>query len=144
MFKLILFIFVLSSATAIAQHKNNTKIKKSSQAQKSINPLEIYTDVDTEAQFISPSDAKSTQLLMDAFDFSRIKAVDGGELKADISLVVNTDGSISDVSVTGDYTEFNDECLRAIQNTATLCKPAKINGQQVRSRYKTTILMHIE
>ena len=64
--------------------------------------------------------------------------------RANISFVVDLDGSITDVKATGNNAMFNRECERTVRYVKIKCKPAKLNGQPVRSRFKMPIKMQFE
>jgi periplasmic protein TonB len=66
------------------------------------------------------------------------------EHKANIVFVVDSDGSITDVKASGNNAMFNQECERALSQVKIKCKPAKLNGDPVRSRFKMPMKMQFE
>lgn len=78
----------------------------------------------------------------EAFDAAKVQA--NGDLSTQISFVINTDGSISDVSATGSNGSFNAEAVRAaeIASSGNNWNPGIFKGQPVRSRFRFPIKMN--
>lgn len=77
------------------------------------------------------------QLLANNF---RIKKVKGkGRVSCQLKFVVERDGSITDVTVTGSNESFNKEAVRAISLIKTKWDPARLNGVPVRYRFRVPL-----
>ncbi len=103
------------------------------------NPDEIYTSVDQVADFPGGEDG-FREKISSTFDPSVIEGQDG-VIVGNISFVVNLDGSITDIKVEGKNSDFNREAERSIRSIRTKWKPAKKNGQAVRSRFRLPLKM---
>lgn len=79
------------------------------------------------------------QLLADNFRSKKVKG--SGKVSCQLKFVVETDGSITNVSVTGDNESFNKEAARAISLIKTKWEPAKLNGVPVRYWFKVPLSM---
>ncbi len=103
---------------------------------------EIYDTVDQSSEFPGGIGAFRTKV-GESFDTS---AMEGGEgtLKAEITFVVERDGSITDVKANGSNSDFNAEAVRTIKSIKNKWTPAKVNGQPVRSRYRLPLTMNFE
>lgn len=67
-----------------------------------------------------------------------------GMVSGIITLVVERDGSITNIKVTGQNTDFNNEAERTIKSIKTKWTPAQLNGKAVRSSFRMPISMRIE
>ena len=79
------------------------------------------------------------QLLADIIRSKKVKG--SGKVSCQLKFVVETDGSITNVSVTGDNESFNKEAVRAISLIKTKWEPAKMNGVPVRYWFKVPLSM---
>lgn len=99
----------------------------------------IYPDVEQLAEFPGGINAFRTKV-SNSFDGSVMDG-DEGNVKSEITFVVERDGSITDVRATGDYKYFNEEAIRTVKSIKNKWTPAKINGQNVRYRYRLPLVM---
>jgi protein TonB len=115
---------------------------KASTAEVKVSSTEVYDKVDQSSQFPGGLNA-FRQKVSDNFDGS---VMDGGEgnLKVDITFVVERDGSLTDIRATGPNSDFNSEAIRTIKSIKNKWTPAKVNGQPVRSRYRLPLVMNFE
>lgn len=79
------------------------------------------------------------QLLADNFRSKKVKG--SGKVSCQLKFVVETDGSITNVTVTGSNESFNKEAVRAISLIKTKWEPAKMNGVPVRYWFKVPLSM---
>ena len=64
-------------------------------------------------------------------------------LKGFISFVIERDGSMTDVKVTGSNEKFNTEVKKAVRSIKEKWKPGKIKGENVRSRFRIPLTITI-
>jgi protein TonB len=100
---------------------------------------EIYDAVDQSSEFPGGINAFRSAVSSN-FDTS-VMSGDEGNVKADITFVVEKDGSITQVKANGPNSEFNSEAERTIKGIRKKWTPAKVNGQAVRSRYRLPLTM---
>lgn len=67
-----------------------------------------------------------------------------GMVSGVITFVVEKDGSISNLKVTGSSSEFNSEAERTVKAIKTKWTPAQLKGKAVRSSFRMPISMKIE
>ncbi|TDX85980.1 energy transducer TonB [Epilithonimonas xixisoli] len=67
-----------------------------------------------------------------------------GMVSGVITFVVEIDGSISDIKITGPSAEFNKEAQRTVKSIKTKWTPAQLKGKAVRSSFRMPISMKIE
>lgn len=108
-----------------------------------VSKTEIYDRVDQAADFPSGGINGFRQKFVDNFDTS-VMTGDEGTLKAEITFVVEPDGSISQIKVNGKNSTFNKEAERAIKAIKTKWTPGKLNGEPVRSRFRLPVTMNFE
>jgi len=96
-------------------------------------------DIDQEAEFSGGID-RFRNLFQSRFDNSSLEGEDG-IIRAEITFVVERDGTITDIKVNGLNADFNREALRTIKSIKTKWSPAKLNGQTVRSRFRFPVTM---
>ena len=103
---------------------------------------EVYESVDQDAEFPGSLNAFRGKF-SENFDTG---AMEGGEgtIKANVTFIVERDGSVTDVKVSGPNSDFNREAERTVKSIRTKWTPAKINGQPVRQRYKLPVTMNFE
>lgn len=107
------------------------------------NPNDIIRDVDVEADFIGGVNAFRTQVLQN-FDSSVIENETGEVVKAVVTFVVERDGTISNIKVSGTNTDFNKEAEKTIKGIKGKWNPAKFQGENVRSYFRFPISMQFE
>ncbi|WKS95085.1 energy transducer TonB [Riemerella columbina] len=108
-----------------------------------VSKTEVYERVDQEAEFSGGGDAGFRRAFQDNFDTSVMDG-DEGNVKTDLTFVVEIDGSLTQVKATGSNSTFNREAERAIKSIKKKWKPAKINGEPVRSRFRMPVVMNFE
>lgn len=69
---------------------------------------------------------------------------DEGVVKTTLIFVVERDGSISDVKADGPNKTFNAEAIRTLKAIKDKWTPGKLNGQEVRSRFRFPVTMNFE
>ncbi|RKE88796.1 protein TonB [Epilithonimonas arachidiradicis] len=67
-----------------------------------------------------------------------------GMVSGIITFVVERDGSITNIKVTGQNADFNKEAERTVKSIKTKWTPAQLNGKTVRSSFRMPISMRIE
>lgn len=110
---------------------------------KPIDPNEIFstTNVDVAADFKGGINA-FRQKVANAFDTESVEKT--GMVSGVITFVVEKDGSISDLKVTGSSADFNAEAERTVKSIKTKWTPAQLKGKPVRSSFRMPISMKIE
>lgn len=104
-----------------------------------VNENQVYTEVEQTAEFPGGINAFRKKV-GENFDTSAIEGADG-VVKGEVTFVVERDGSITDVKVTGSNSDFNSEAVRTVKSIKNKWAPAKINGQSVRYRYRLPLAM---
>ena len=107
------------------------------------NPNDIIRDVDVEADFIGGVNAFRTKVLQN-FDSSVVENETGEVVKAVVTFVVERDGTISNIKVSGENTDFNKEAEKTIKGIKGKWNPAKFQGENVRSYFRFPISMQFE
>ena len=107
------------------------------------NPNDIIRDVDVEADFIGGVNAFRAKVLQN-FDSSVIENETGEVVKAVVTFVVERDGTISNIKVSGANTDFNKEAEKTIKGIKGKWNPAKFQGENVRSYFRFPISMQFE
>ena len=107
------------------------------------NPNDIIRDVDVEADFIGGVNAFRTKVLQN-FDSSVIENETCEVVKAVVTFVVERDGTISNIKVSGTNTDFNKEAEKTIKGIKGKWNPAKFQGENVRSYFRFPISMQFE
>lgn len=121
----------------------STGTKASTVEVKKVSTTEVYDKVEQEAEFTGGGINGFRRKVSEEFD-SSVMDGDEGTLKAEITFVVERDGSITQVKATGSNIDFNREAERTIKSIKTKWKPAKVDGQPVRSRYRLPLTMNFE
>ncbi|WP_333853454.1 energy transducer TonB [Epilithonimonas sp.] len=67
-----------------------------------------------------------------------------GMISGVITFVVEKDGSISNIKITGQNSDFNKEAERTVKSIKSKWTPAQLNGKTVRSSFRMPISMRIE
>lgn len=107
------------------------------------NPNDIIIGVDVEADFIGGVNAFRTKVLQN-FDPSVVENETGEVVKAVVTFVVERDGTISNIKVSGANTDFNKEAEKTIKGIKGKWNPAKFQGENVRSYFRFPISMQFE
>ena len=102
---------------------------------------EIVDRVDQEAVFGGGID-KFRNLFQSNFDNGSVEGE--GTLKTTVTFVVERDGSLSDVKASGPNSDFNREAERTVRSIKGKWTPGKVNGEQVRSRFRFPVTMNFE
>lgn len=107
-----------------------------------VSTTEVYTEVEQMAEFPGGINQFRNRVSSN-FDPS---AMDGGEgtLKTEITFVVERDGTLTQVKATGPNSDFNREAERTVKSIRNKWSPAKINGQNVRYRFRLPLTMNFE
>lgn len=115
---------------------------KTSTAEVKVSDTQVYTEVEQTAEFPGGINAFRNKVSGN-FDGSAMNG-DEGAVKAEVTFVVERDGSITDVKATGKNADFNSEAVRTIKSIKNKWSPAKINGQSVRYRFRLPLTMNFE
>ncbi|GAA5100262.1 energy transducer TonB [Chryseobacterium ginsengisoli] len=107
-----------------------------------VNENQVYTEVEQTAEFPGGINAFRNKVSSN-FDGSAMNG-DEGTVKAEVTFVVERDGSITDVKASGGNSDFNSEAIRTIKSIKNKWTPAKINGQSVRYRFRLPLTMNFE
>ncbi|MRN02378.1 energy transducer TonB [Riemerella anatipestifer] len=108
-----------------------------------VSTTEVYTTVDQEAEFSGGGLNGFRSAFQESFDTSVMEG-DEGTLKAEVTFVVERDGSLSQVKVTGSNSTFNREAERAVKSIRKKWTPGKVNREPVRSRFRMPVAMNFE
>jgi len=115
---------------------------KTSTAEVKVSETQVYTEVEQLAEYPGGINAFRSKVSSN-FDTSVMDG-DEGTVKGEVTFVVERDGSITDVKATGSNKTFNQEAVRTVQSIKTKWTPAKVNGQNVRYRYRLPLTMQFE
>jgi protein TonB len=115
---------------------------KTSTAEVKVSDTQVYTEVEQTAEFPGGINAFRNKVSGN-FDGSAMNG-DEGAVKAEVTFVVERDGSITDVKANGKNADFNSEAVRTIKSIKNKWSPAKINGQSVRYRFRLPLTMNFE
>lgn len=107
-----------------------------------VSSTQVYTEVEQMAEFPGGINAFRNKVSQNFDQY----AMDGdeGTVKAEVTFVVERDGSITDVKATGSNKYFNEEAVRTVKSIKNKWSPAKINGQTVRYRFRLPLTMRFE
>ena len=110
---------------------------------KPANPDEVFSTatVDVAADFKGGIDA-FRQKVAQNFDTESIDK--SGMVSGVITFIVERDGSISNLKITGSDSDFNAEAARTVKSIKTKWTPAQLKGKAVRSSFRMPITMKIE
>ncbi|MFL9834916.1 energy transducer TonB [Chryseobacterium terrae] len=104
-----------------------------------VSETQVYSEVEQTAEFPGGINAFRKKV-GENFDSSAIEGADG-VVKGEVTFVVERDGSITDIKVSGKNSDFNAEAVRTVKSIKNKWAPAKINGQTVRYRYRLPLAM---
>lgn len=139
-------IALIFSITAFGQVVSSTEVPlpvSQEDKNKPIDFLIVYENPDVMPDFPEGISAFRTQF-QNAVDTNAFHPENGeNDLKALISFIIERDGSMTDVKVSGSNEKFNTEVKKAVRSIKDKWKPGKIKGQAVRSRYKIPLTIKI-
>ncbi|UQB67298.1 energy transducer TonB [Epilithonimonas zeae] len=98
-------------------------------------------EVDVAANFKGGIDA-FRQKVAQGFDTESVDQ--SGMVSGVITFVVEKDGSISNIKINGQNSDFNKEAERTVKSIKSKWTPAQLNGKTVRSSFRMPISMRIE
>lgn len=107
-----------------------------------VSTTEVYTEVEQQAEFPGGINSFRNRVASN-FDTSVMSGGEGA-LRTEITFVVERNGSITDVKATGPNSDFNREAERTVKSIRNKWTPAKINGQNVRYRFRLPLTMNFE
>jgi len=107
-----------------------------------VSDTQVYSEVEQTAEFPGGINAFRNKVSGN-FDGSAMNG-DEGTVKAEVTFVVERDGTITDVKANGKNADFNSEAVRTIKSIKNKWTPAKINGQSVRYRFRLPLTMNFE
>ncbi|MDY3317100.1 energy transducer TonB [Riemerella anatipestifer] len=108
-----------------------------------VSTTEVYTTVDQEAEFSGGGLNGFRSTFQESFDTSVMDG-DEGTVSAELTFVVERDGSLTQVKAIGSNSTFNKEAERAAKSIRKKWSPAKVNGEPVRSRFRMPVKMNFE
>ena len=103
--------------------------------------VEIYSSIEKEAVF-SKGNAEFQRLIAENFRLKKIRAC--SLITCEIKFIVERDGTLSNITATGENESFNKEAIRAVTKIKEKWIPATINGQAVRERFKIPLTINFE
>ncbi|KFC19777.1 energy transducer TonB [Chryseobacterium sp. FH1] len=111
---------------------------------KPVDPNEVFNpnSVDVAANFKGGIDA-FRQKVAQGFDTESL-GQEGAVVSGVITFVVETDGSISNIKISGTNSDFNKEAERTVKSIKSKWTPAQLKGKAVRSSFRMPISMKIE
>ena len=101
----------------------------------------IYSSIEKEAVF-SKGNAEFQRLIAENFRLKKIRA--NSLITCEIKFIVEKDGTLSNITATGENESFNKEAIRAVTKIKEKWIPATINGQAVRERFKIPLTINFE
>ena len=101
----------------------------------------IYSSIEKEAVF-SKGNAEFQRLIAENFRLKKIRA--SSLITCEIKFIVERDGTLSNITATGENESFNKEAIRAVTKIKEKWIPATINGQAVRERFKIPLTINFE
>lgn len=130
--KLILFFAVIFSGLVLSQVRDIIIDGKK---------VEFYQNIDREAVF-SKGNARFQRLIAENFRLNKIRA--NSLITCDINFIVEKDGTLSNITATGDNESFNKEAIRAVSKIKEKWIPATINDTVVRQRFRVPLTINFE
>jgi len=115
---------------------------KTSTAEVKVSETQVYTEVEQMAEF--PGGINSFRSKVSSNFDTSVMDGDEGVVKGEVTFVVERDGTITDVKATGSNKTFNEEAIRTVKSIKNKWTPAKINGKNVRYRYRLPLTMQFE
>jgi len=146
----ILIISLLLSGIAFGQNTNSpspppttSKYPIYNNSNTSVDVLAIYENPDQMPDFPDGVLAFRTKF-QNAIVLDSFRSENGeNTLKGLISFVIERDGSMTDLKVTGSNEKFNAEVKKAVRSIKEKWMPGKIKGETVRSRYRIPLTINI-
>ncbi|MHA3046858.1 energy transducer TonB [Riemerella anatipestifer] len=108
-----------------------------------VSTTEVYTTVDQEAEFSGGGLNGFRSAFQETFDNSVMEG-DEGTVSAEVTFVVERDGSLTQIKATGSNSTFNREIERAVKSIRKKWTPGKVNGEPVRSRFRMPVKMNFD
>lgn len=130
--KLLLILFAIYANFALAQVQNGDKQSSSEKSEK------IYEYVEKIAEFPGGMNAFRDEFMK---NFKTRKVNGTGKVSCEIVFVIERDGTLDDVKISGSNSSFNAEADRAIKKIKQKWSPAELNSVKVRYRYRMPIAM---
>jgi len=115
---------------------------KTSTAEVKVSETQVYTEVEQMAEF--PGGINSFRSKVSSNFDTSVMDGDEGVVKGEVTFVVERDGTITDVKATGSNKTLNEEAIRTVKSIKNKWTPAKINGKNVRYRYRLPLTMQFE
>ena len=103
--------------------------------------VEIYSSIEKEAVF-SKGNAEFQRLIAENFRLKKIRA--NSLITCEIKFIVERDGTLNNITATGENESFNKEAIRAVTKIKEKWIPATINGQAVSERFKIPLTINFE
>ena len=100
----------------------------------------IYTMVEENAEFPGGI-IEFRKAITNGFDASKIRG--RGSLSCEATFVIDREGKISDIQYTGNAS-LGKEIVRTLSTIKTRWRPAKINGEPVKSMFRFPITMNFQ
>ena len=101
----------------------------------------IYSSIENEAVF-SKGNAEFQILIAENFRLKKIRA--NSLITCEIKFIVERDGTLSNITATGENESFNKEAIRAVTKIKEKWIPATISGQAVSERFKIPLTINFE
>ena len=139
--KIILLICVILSLQLAKSQEYDFAPKAVAKNNEPISESKIYTAVDKVAEFPGGIN-RFRKIFADGIDVKKLKAT--GNLQSTVQFVVEKDGRITDLKVTGNDENFNNAIKKSIKNIKDKWTPAKIRETSVRSIFRLPIKMIVE
>ncbi|MCD0454341.1 energy transducer TonB [Chryseobacterium sp. LC2016-27] len=105
------------------------------------NRSEIFNDVEKPAEFSGGIIAFRKKF---AKNFKKKNVISKGIEKCELTFIIESDGTLTDIKASGTNKSFNIEALRAVSKIKNKWSPATIDGQKVRFRYRLPLTMSFE
>lgn len=118
----------------------NTGVGRNVEATASTN--EIVEVVDQSADFINGGLNGFRNLFQENFDTYAVE--DEGIISAIVTFVVEKDGTLTQIKATGKNPDFNREAIRTVKSIKGRWRPGKLNGHEVRQRFRFPVKMAFE
>ncbi|UFH30629.1 energy transducer TonB [Chryseobacterium sp. C-71] len=144
--KFILFISLIFSEIAFGQYTNSPSpppptTNKYPYPTESVDVVTVYENPDQEAEFSEGNKEFRNKLLKEVVLEAVKTSENEDKLKGMLSFVIERDGSMTDVKVTGLNESFNAEVKRAVRSIKNKWNPAIYKGKIVRSRLNIPVFM---
>ena len=130
--KILLILFAIYANFTSAQVQNGDKHSPSEKSEK------IYEYVEKIAEFPGGMNSFRDEFMK---NFKTRKVNGTGKVSCEIMFVIERDGTLDDVKISGSNSSFNAEAERAIKKIKQKWSPAELKGVKVRYRYKMPITM---